>query len=253
MKNVFLKGKIVTKVRIGILIFSALFSCYSFSQENEVEISRVTVKAIRDPEWSSYRDIYNFNLKFESYDGAKDLIEIYYLLQPKKSEVNMFDLKLTLIGKSTNIDMPVDIYGRAKIPISDIAYNEDAQMIANRGKGSFQFRKLIQIKPTLTGVYLISDLKEACEQNRKFYIFAKGILSVDSIKMRHRKCSGIEFASLQDRGIAPEIYFENHLGDRSLLIAKNNRTVYLFKDWPLQGKLISINPQVLVSIVTEAD
>lgn len=236
-------------VRLFFLLGSVLYSCVSFAQENGPGTSSVVIHANRDPEWSSYRDAYDFSKQLEKFDKPKNFVEIHYLLRPKDSEVNTTNLKLKIIGETTDIDMPVDIRGRAKIPVNETAFKEDAQIIANRGRGSFRFLELIQIKPTENGYYELADLKKACEQVREFYIYAHHYLSLNAIKMRNKKCIGIEFASLVDRDVAPEVYFENEQGVRELLITKHHSSFFMFSDGLSTGRIVAINPSLTISIV----
>lgn len=139
-----------------------------------------------DGEWMSYRDAYRNMVVFEKYGKAKHLIQQHLQVLPKDKGSARDGLQLTLRGKSTSVNLPLDATGRAQLPLLKSAYDENAALVLNRKGERFVFRPRVSIVVQADGVYEASDLRAACEQALAYQRFVEPGL-------RAGKCSGVRF------------------------------------------------------------
>jgi hypothetical protein len=117
----------------------------------------------RDGDWVSYRDAYRAMVVFEKYGGAKNFIQNHLQVIPKDG-ASVDGLQLTLAGKSTQLQLPLDATGRAVFPLLKAAYDENAVLVLNRKPGQYLFRPRVSIAVRQNGEYEVADLRAACEQ-----------------------------------------------------------------------------------------
>jgi hypothetical protein len=117
----------------------------------------------RDGDWVSYRDAYRAMVVFEKYGGAKNFIQNHLQVIPKDG-ASVEGLQLTLAGKSTQLQLPLDPTGRAVFPLLKAAYDENAVLVLNRKAGQYLFRPRVSIAVRQNGEYEAADLRAACEQ-----------------------------------------------------------------------------------------
>lgn len=137
-------------------------------------------------EWLSYRDAYRAMVVFEKYGKPKNLIQQHLQVVPKDKSASTEGLQLTLQGKSTQLDLPLDAIGRARFPLLKAAYDENAVLMLNRGAGQYEFRQRVSIVLQADGVYEVADMRAACEQALSFRRM------VDA-SARTRRCVGVRF------------------------------------------------------------
>ncbi|MDB5755009.1 MAG: hypothetical protein JWR56_1437, partial [Massilia sp.] len=64
-----------------------------------------------DGEWVSYRDAYRAMVVFEKYGKPKHLIQNHYQVMPREKGVPAEGLRLTLQGKTMQLNLPLDAAG----------------------------------------------------------------------------------------------------------------------------------------------
>lgn len=141
---------------------------------------------LNDGEWVSYRDAYRAMVVFEKYGKNKHFIQNHFQVMPKETGVAPEGLQLTLQGKSTRLNLPLDATGRTVFPLLKAAYDENAALVLNRKVSQYLFRPRISIVVRPDGVYETGDLRAACEQALAFQRHVDGAL-------RATRCAGVRF------------------------------------------------------------
>ena len=139
-----------------------------------------------DAEWVSYRDAYRTMVVFEKYGKAKHLIQHHLQVVPRDKNVAPEGLQLTLLGKSTRLNLPLDATGRAVFPLLKAAYDENASLVLNRKGGQYLFKARVSIVVRPDGVYEAAELRAACEQALAYQRQVEAAF-------RASKCSGVRF------------------------------------------------------------
>lgn len=117
-----------------------------------------------DAEWKSYRDAYRTMVAFDKYGKPKHLIQHHLQVAPRDKAVSPEGLQLTLVGKVTRLNLPLDATGRAVFPLLKAAYDENASLVLNRPGGQYLFKPRVSIVVRPDGVYDAAELRAACEQ-----------------------------------------------------------------------------------------
>jgi len=157
--------------------------------EDTAPIQSVEVSALRDSEWASYRHAYKSAAFFATFTRSRPLIQAQMQIRPLTPEAPLDGLKLHLAGEKTNLDIAVDGIGRADIPFSKEAYDEDAVLRLNRQKGQYYFSGRYSIKERADGVYDLAGLRAACEQ-----LIDAQRASGYRLRLIGKGCAGIKFS-----------------------------------------------------------
>ena len=139
-----------------------------------------------DGEWLSYRDAYRAMVVFEKYGKAKNLLQHHLQVMPREKGVSAEGLQLTLNGKTTQLNLPLDATGRAVFPLLKAAYDENAALVLNRKAGLYVFRPRVSLAVRADGVYEAPELRAGCEQALAYERYVDGSL-------RAKKCVGVRF------------------------------------------------------------
>jgi hypothetical protein len=147
----------------------------------------------RDGEWVSYRDVYRSMVVFEKYGGAKNLLQAQLQVTPR--EPGNGEAHLTLSGKSTQLNLPLDATGRTTLPLLKAAYDENAVLVLGSRGGSFMVRPRVSIALRADGIYDTADLRTACEE-------AAGFARYVDRSFGRKHCSAVRFVFAK-KGEAP--------------------------------------------------
>lgn len=148
-------------------------------------------------QWVSYRDAYRAMVVFEKFGKAKHLIQNHFQIMPRDASVSPDGLQLTLQGKTTRLNLPLDATGRTVFPLLKSAYDENAALVLNRKVSDFLFRPRVSIVVRPDGVYDPSDLRTACEQALAYQHHVDASLKAN-------RCVGVRFVfspNLVDPGV----------------------------------------------------
>ncbi|MFC3456775.1 hypothetical protein [Massilia haematophila] len=137
-------------------------------------------------EWVSYRDAYRAMVVFEKYGGPKNQIQNHLQVAPLTSGVSLEGMQLTLAGKATQVNLPLDPLGRTSFPLLKAAYDDNATLVLDRRIGAFAVRPRVSLLPQADGVYEDATLRTACEQ-------ALGFARYVDASLRTRQCGGVRF------------------------------------------------------------
>ena len=140
-----------------------------------------------DAAWVSYRDAYRAMVVFDKFGQPKNLIQNHLQVMPRQKDVGVEGLQLTLKGKTTQVNLPLDATGRAVLPLLKAAYDENAALVLNREPGQYALRRRVTIAVRPDGIYETAELRAACEQALAF----QRHLDAAAGKL---KCVGVRFA-----------------------------------------------------------
>ena len=151
-------------------------------------------------EWASYRDAYRAMVVFEKYGGPKNHIQSHLQVAPLAPEVSLEGVQLTLAGKATQVNLPLDPLGRTSFPLLKAAYDENAALVPSRKIGAFVVRPRVSLLPQADGIYDEAELRAACEQ-------ALGFARYVDASLRARQCGGVRFVfAKRSAGIAVRLH-----------------------------------------------
>jgi hypothetical protein len=134
----------------------------------------------------SYRDAYRAMVVFEKYGGPKNLLVSQLQVLPRERGALGEGLQLTLAGKSTQVNLPLDPLGRTVFPLQKAAYDENASLVLNRKGLGFTLRPQVSIAVRADGLYEMADLRAACAQ-------ALGFARYVDASRHARQCAGVRF------------------------------------------------------------
>lgn len=134
----------------------------------------------------SYRDAYRAMVVFDKYGGPKNLLVNQLQVLPRERGSLADGLLLSLTGRSTQLNLPLDPLGRTVFPLQKAAYDENASLSLNRKGIAFTLRPQVSIAPRADGVYDVAELRSACAQALDFARY------VDA-SQRSRQCAGVRF------------------------------------------------------------
>ncbi|MFL6672348.1 MAG: hypothetical protein ACJ8LG_03535 [Massilia sp.] len=140
----------------------------------------------RDGEWVSYREAYRAMVVFEKYGGPKNLIQNQLQVAPKDRGASADGLQLALSGKATQLTLPLDATGRARLPLLKAAYDENAVLVLSRAGGQFLLRTRVSIVVRPDGVYDGAELRAGCEQ-------ALGYARYADRSLGGKQCAAVRF------------------------------------------------------------
>ncbi|MFP5393755.1 MAG: hypothetical protein ACLGI6_19765 [Gammaproteobacteria bacterium] len=121
-----------------------------------------------DAAWVSYRDAYRAMVVFDKYGKPKNLIQHHLQVMPREKGASLDGVQLSLQGKATSLNLPLDAAGLATFPLLKAAYDDNASLVLNRPAAQFAFRRRVSIAVRADGVYDAAELKAACEQVAQF-------------------------------------------------------------------------------------
>jgi hypothetical protein len=203
--------------------------------------------------WVSYRDAYRSMVAFAKYGKAKHFLQNHYQVAPKDGSQPLDGLRLTLSGRSTQLNLPLDATGRTTLPLLKAAYDENAVLVLNRRTDGYTFKPRISIVARVDGVYESADLRAACEQALQY-------MQYTDAGQADRHCAGVRFAFLPKSAAAVRIrepLRESALpaGEGAAFDGDANTAfrvmLYRFAEWPEKVLVISQNAPVAIVPVIE--
>lgn len=162
-------------------------------------------QATGEGEWVSYRDAYRAMLWFEKYSKPKNFLQSHYQVMPVEKGVGTEGLRLSLQGKTTQLNLPLDSLGRAVFPLLKAAYDDNAVLRINGKLSQYKMVPRVSIAPRADGIYEAADLRAACEQALGVAHYLKGMAA------SAKACVGVRFVFAKKadvvvklRGVQPE-------------------------------------------------
>lgn len=199
----------------------------------------------------SYREAYRAMVTFAKYGKAKNFLQNHYQVAPKDGQ-SVDGLRLTLSGRTTQLDLPLDPTGRTTLPLLKAAYDENAVLLLNRKASAFTFQPRLSIVARVDGIYEGRELRSACDQALQY------LRSTDA-GYHGRRCAGVRFAfprrsdaAVRVRDVEREVALQPEEGAvfDGDTITDFRVMVYRFADWPERGQVISQNaPLAIVPVI----
>jgi hypothetical protein len=207
-----------------------------------------------DGEWVSYRDAYRAMVVFEKYGRPKHLIQNHFQVMPREKGVSGDGLRLSLVGKSTQLNLPLDPAGRTVFPLLKAAYDENAALVLNRKVSRFVLRPRVSVVVRPDGVYEAAELRAACDQALNFARYADA-------SARSLSCAGVRFGFAR-KGIAPVVRVRDGEPSAAMPVAEGSifsddpddgfKTVlYRFGDTPARGQVVTQEAPLAIAPVFE--
>lgn len=169
------------KLKLSLLSISLAFSTSLFAQESTQEISSenkppaskdeaqasVVIASMKNPALKPYRIM---AAGMETYEENKALAPnapLYFKLSRRKgtkeAEVPWQDIKMRLASDDESKQIPILENGRFVLEKNDKAYEENAELILNQRKSSFNFRPDIRTPGLANHVYRMGDQHLNCK------------------------------------------------------------------------------------------
>ncbi len=224
---------------------------------SEPGAQHVEVQGALDAEWSSYRRAYGASAFFERFTRTRPLIQAQMQVRPVAPDAPLSGLRLSIVGATTKLEIPVDAMGLADVPQLKQAYDEDAVLRLNRPKGLYWFAGRYTVKPRADGVYDAALLRDACEQ----LIDAQRASGYRG-RLFFKKCAGVKFVYARGDGadavgfrvddglLKPMTPIDAHpFEDESMGLY--SVVVYRFADWPRAGQLVTQRPPMAIGTLYE--
>lgn len=226
-------------LRIAILVGLALLPACARAQE--------------DTDWIAYRDAYRQMIWFEKYGKPKQFLQNHFRLRPRDKSVAMEGLRLTLNSKTTQVTLTLDALGRAVLPFSKAAYDDNAELVVNRKPGQFKAGPWVSIVTRPDGVYAAADLRTACEQLLAYLRYGG--------EAGGKSCVGVQFA--YPKNDAAQVQFRAAGGVVTALAAKEGPAfagdvvqsfrvfAYRFMSLPEAGQIVTSSTPLAIAALLE--
>lgn len=197
-----------------------------------------------DGAWFSYRDTYRAMIRFEKYGQPKQFLENRLQVIAKDKGASLEGAHLTIDGKATHLELPLDALGRTVFPLLKSAYDDNAELRINRPAGSVNLVPRIAISSRPDGIYDAADLRAACGQALDY------LRSINDGSAGGKRCTGVVF-SYAKGAVKSSVVFRANAESVSPLPANDGVPplplaggsyrvfVYRFADWPEKGQVVT--------------
>jgi hypothetical protein len=211
------------------------------------------VRAHGDADWIAYRDAYRQMIWFEKYGKPKQFLQNHFRLQPRDKNVSMEGLRLTLNSKATQVTLALDALGRAVLPFSKAAYDDNAELVVNRKPGQLKAGPWVSIATRPDGVYAAADLRAACEQLLAYLRY--------SGETGSKNCVGVQFTYLKNDAAQVQVHTAG--GTTAALAVKEGPAfvgdvmqgfrvfAYRFAAWPEAGQVVTSAQPLAIAALLE--
>ncbi|RZT03809.1 hypothetical protein SAMN05216319_4413 [Duganella sp. CF402] len=211
------------------------------------------VHAQEDTDWIAYRDAYRQMIWFEKYGKPKQFLQSHFRLRPRNKSVAMEGLRLTLSSKTAQVSLTLDALGRAVLPFSKAAYDDNAELLINRKPGQLTAGPWVSIVTRPDGVYAAADLRAACEQLLAYLRFGG--------EASGKNCVGVQFSYLKTDAV--QVQFRASSGTVNALTAKEGPAfagdvmqgfrvfVYRFAALPEAGQVVTSATPLAIAALLE--
>lgn len=191
----------------------------------------------------SYREAYSQMLIFDKYAKPKQFVQNNFLVTPKGNGLSLKGLSLMLIGDTIKLDLQIDAVGRITLPLSKVAYKENAKFFLNRESSLYTFKFELSIIPRIDGIYDADNLKTACTQILD-YLRDRG-----QIEHGQNNCVGVRFSFAKSNvfasvkfksaeNLVTQMQMRDGVGFSDGAMPILNTTVYRFAAWPRHGQIL---------------
>ena len=246
----------MSKYLLPVLLALAMQTAFAAGQSGQPPTS-VEIVAKRDAEWASYRHAYKAASNFEKHMRTRPLIQAHMQIMPLREGLSLAGLRNHLAGETVALDIPVDPFGRATLPMLKQAFDEDAVLRLNRQKGNYRFSGRFSIREKDDGVYSASDLRAACEQ-----LIGAQRDSGSRFRMMGKKCAGVRFI-YPPAAVDAALTVRDAAGEPGAIAAADAQPIdgvplgmykvvtYRFDAWPAQGDVVASQRPLFIGTLYE--
>ncbi|WP_374586740.1 hypothetical protein [Pseudoduganella sp.] len=204
-------------------------------------------------EWVSYRDAYKQMVVFAKYGKPKNFLQIHYQVSPRDASATLEGLHLTLTGKNTQLNLPLDAAGRTVFPLLKAAYDDNAVLALNRKLLHYRFVPRVSIMARNDGIYESADLRAACEQALAYQRYVDASYGA-------KKCSGVRFVFVNRADALVQVKFGQREAPLPVVdgpafegetVGSYRTATYRFADWSVQGQVVSQNTPLAIAPLYE--
>jgi hypothetical protein len=218
-----------------------------------LSLAVVSCAAQAQSEWVSYRDAYKQMVVFAKYGKPKSFLQIHYQVSPRDASATLEGLHLTLTGKHTQLNLPLDATGRAVFPLLKAAYDDNAVLALDRRMTHYRFLPRVSILTRNDGIYESVDLRTACEQALAYQRFVDASYSA-------KKCGGVRFVFVNRADALVQVKYGQREAPLPVVdgpafdgetIGAYRTATYRFSDWSSQGQVVSQNTPLAIAPLFE--
>jgi hypothetical protein len=205
--------------------------------------------------WFSYRDTYRAMIRFEKYGQPKQFLEHRLQAVTQEKGATLDGVRLTLEGKTTRLELPLDALGRTVFPLLKSAYDENAELRVNRPAGSITLVPRITIAPRADGIYDAADLRAACAQVLDY------LHSIADSGAAGKHCVAVAFSYPKGSSGSSAVFRPNAQSASPLPAAEGSPfpgstgsyrvLTYRFADWPDKGQVVTDTMPLAVAALYE--
>jgi hypothetical protein len=246
----------MSKYLLSAWLMLAAQSAFAAGQSGQAPAT-VEIVAKRDAEWASYRHAYKVASGFAQVTRSRPLIQAHMQIMPVRDGMPVDGLRIELAGETVTENVPVDAIGRATLPMIKQAFDEDAVLRLNRGKGNYRFTGRFSIRESKSGVYGAAELRAACEQ-----LLSAQRVSGSRFRLLGKKCAGIKFIyppastgaglTLGDAAGKPGAIAATDAAPFDGVPLGNYKVVlYRFDAWPAEGDIVSTQRPLFIATFYE--
>lgn len=197
------------------------------------DMSTVTVKGIKDRDTMPYSILYKQMLDFKNLK-ENDKIYLRFFFEIKKGFPTKFgDLVVSVDGGDLHLPATVEDDGTVNLPVSQAAFDANAEILTNQGGGSLKVFYGPGIKIPAENTFRYSEIMDGVKQStsmmRKFWHFF--FPSFLGASVRYADAHG-QSLTIKAKG-----------GDETLVVDASRKSIVL----PYDPVLYRENPMVIVS------
>lgn len=131
--------------------------------ENSAESTTVQITGVRNPEWKPYKFMLKGVETFEKKHSLAPSSELRFILLPRRDDVDMHGLKLSLEADRFNIPVPLAENNTFILPINAEARDANAELYLNRTIRSIKWFPHIRTPNLQPNERRLGDLRLECE------------------------------------------------------------------------------------------
>ncbi|MFL6708869.1 MAG: hypothetical protein ACJ8HI_11755 [Massilia sp.] len=126
-------------------------------------VQSVTVSSTRDPVDKSYRRMIKGMDRFEREHALAPQATLRFRLLPRLPNAKMTGITLRIVGDSITVPVPIAEDNSFVLPRNDVAYRQDAALLANRKTNSMTWRVSVRTPGLPENVRRLGDLRLECK------------------------------------------------------------------------------------------
>lgn len=158
----------IKKAGLLLCLYGAAVQAYADTDQatepaGQEAASSVNVKGMRDPDWKPYSAMLKGVKRFEEKHALAPGTELRFILEPRRSDVDMHAIALRLESDEAGTTIPLEERNIFSLPVGLGPLYEQAELTLNRKAGSVRWIPYIRSAATSDTIRRLGDLRLACE------------------------------------------------------------------------------------------